>query len=256
MTLKSFFAVLTVLSLLFILSGVRGVQAQTDWLKKGQETLGNLGSSGDSSNSPSSLLSNADIIAGLTDALIVGTETVVRQLGRADGFNSDPAIHIPLPDSLKPVQSAMKMAGMSGMLDDLELKLNRAAETATPLAKDIFWKAIRAMTLEDARAIYNGPDDAATRYFQGNMTSPLTDAMQPIVANAMSQVGAVRAYDDVMAEYKSLPFVPDVKANLTRYVIEKALGGIFHYVAKEEAAIRNNPAKRSTDILQKVFSAR
>ena len=191
----------------------------------------------------------------MKDALRVGTETVVGQLGQLDGFNADPAIHIPLPDSLKQVNSALSAIGMSSMMDDLELKLNRAAEAATPPAKKLFWDAITAMTLEDVKSIYNGPDDAATRYFQDKMSTPLATEMQPIVENALNQVGAVQTYDAVIGEYSSLPFVPDVKADLNKYVVDQGMEGIFHYVAQEEAAIRNDPVKRTTDILQKVFGA-
>ena len=200
--------------------------------------------------------SSSEIASGLKDALRVGTETVVNQLGQLDGFNADPAIHIPLPDSLNQVKSALSTIGMSSMMDDLELKLNRAAETATPPAKKLFWDAISAMTLDDVQGIYNGPDDSATRYFQDKMSGPLAVEMQPIVEDALNQVGAIQSYDAVMGQYASLPFVPDVKADLNTYVVDKGMEGIFHYVAKEEAAIRNDPVKRTTDILQKVFGAK
>lgn len=224
--------------------------AQMDWLKAGKDLLGTVGSAPPDSAID---LSNSEIASGLKDALRVGTETVVSQLGRIDGFNADPAIHIPLPDSLKQVKSALSALGMTAMLDDLELKLNRAAEAATPPAKKLFWDAIAAMTIDDVRGIYNGPDDSATRYFQGKMSAPLAAEMQPVVEDALNKVGAIQSYDAVMGQYAGLPFVPDVKADLNSYVVDKGMEGIFHYVAKEEAAIRNDPLKRSTDILQKVF---
>ncbi len=227
--------------------------AQMDWLKTGKDLLGTVGAT---PTNEASDLTSGEIASGLKDALRVGTETVVAQLGQQDGFNADPAIHIPLPDSLKQIKSALSAVGMSSMMDDLELKLNRAAEAATPPAKKLFLDAITAMTLEDVKSIYNGPDDAATRYFQDKMSAPLAAEMQPIVENALNQVGAVQSYDAVMGEYASIPFVPDVKADLNKYVVDKGMEGIFHYVAVEEAAIRNDPLKRSTDILQKVFGAK
>ena len=227
--------------------------AQMDWLKTGKDLLGTVGATPPDSAAD---LTNSEIASGLKDALRVGTETVVSQLGQSDGFNADPAIHIPLPDNLKQVSSALSAIGMSSMMDDLELKLNRAAEAATPPAKKLFWDAITAMTLDDVKGLYNGPDDSATRYFQDQMSSPLSVEMQPIVENALNQVGAVQAYDAVMGQYASLPFVPDVKADLNKYVVDKGMEGIFHYVAREEAAIRNDPVKRTTDILQKVFGAK
>ena len=194
-----------------------------------------------------------EITRGLKEALTVGTGRVVKNLGRKDGFNADPAIHIPLPKSMRKVRKALKPFGMAGQLDDLEVRLNRAAEVATPKARRIFVDAITSMTLDDARKIYDGPDDAATRYFQGRMTKPLRGEMRPVVSDSLSEVGAIRRYDDVMRDYRRLPFVPDVKANLINHVLKLGLDGIFHYVAVEEAAIRNNPAKRSTELLQKVF---
>lgn len=109
------------------------------------------------------------------------------------------------------------------------------------------------MSLEDAQRILDGPKDSATRYFEGKMTAPLITEMRPIVTSTLSDVGAVQAYDNMMGQYGQLPFVPDVKANLTDYALEKALAGLFHYIAVEEAAIRDNPAKRTTELLQKVF---
>ncbi len=229
--------------------------AQMDWLKSGQELLGTLTKSPQDQTSQTSSLTSNEIIAGLKDALRVGTETVVGQLGQSDGFNADPTIHIPLPENMQQVKSALAAVGMSSMMDDLELKLNRAAEEATPPAKKLFWTSIETMTLDDAMGIYNGPDDSATRYFQGKMSDPLATAMQPIVENALNQVGAIQAYDSVMGQYSSLPFVPDIKADLNSYVVDKGMEGIFHYLAIEEASIRQDPVKRTTDILQKVFGS-
>ena len=143
--------------------------------------------------------------------------------------------------------------GMASLADDLELRLNRAAEQAAPEAKELFLQAIAQMTLDDVQRIYKGPEDAATRYFQDRMTPPLGQRMAPIIDQALSEVGAIAAYDAMISQYKSYPLVPDVKADLTKYVVEEAMGGIFHYVAKEEAAIRANPAKRTTELLQRVF---
>ena len=120
----------------------------------------------------------------------------------------------------------------------------------------MFWDAIGAMSWEDARRIYEGPDDSATQYFRGNMSAPLAKEWQPIVSRSLADVGAVQAFDQATGEYAKLPFVPDAKANLSSYVIEKGLDGVFHYLAKEEAAIRNNPLKRSTELMQRVFGNR
>lgn len=231
-------------------------QAYAGWMDQVGGLLQDATSQQPESPAASSIaaLSNSDMVAGLKDALRVGSENVVGQLSKADGFNNDAAIHIPLPDNLKRVKSALNAAGMGYMMDDLELRLNRAAEAATPKAKRIFADSIKSMSIDDAKGILSGPNDAATQYFKGKMSMPLSKEMRPVVSDALNQAGAIQAYDSVMGKYQSLPFMPDVKANLTQHVLDLGLSGIFHYMATEEAAIRKNPVKRTTDILQKVFS--
>lgn len=221
-------------------------------LKKGKTPTSTTSTS--TSKTSASSLTDGEIGLGLRDALRVGTERVVGTLGQTDGFNlSD--VHIPLPGTLGKVQKVLKKIGQTGLTDDLELRLNRAAEIATPLAKNLFWDAIEDMTLQDARGILSGPDNSATQYFRGKMSNPLAQGMRPIVDDALADAGAIQAYDRMMGAYKSVPLVPDAKADLTSYVLEKAIDGIFLYIGREEAAIRNNPAQRSTDILKKVFGA-
>ncbi len=238
---------------LFILSiFVNQANAEANWWEKGldifteQEATEEVTTKG---KTPS----NIDINGAFKEALRIGSENVVSQLGATDGFNADSAIHIPLPDELKMVKEMLSSVGMESLVDDLELKLNRAAEAATPQAKTLFLEAITAMTFEDVKAIYDGPEDSATQYFKAKMSKPLSDQMGPVVQDSLSQVGAVQAYDKVMGEYDELPFVPDVKANLTAHVVEKGINGIFYYLAKEEAAIRQDPVKQTTNLLKQVF---
>ena len=229
-----------------------GALAQTNWLEKGKGLLDTVTKT--VPDGGASALGLDEITAGLREALKVGTERVVSSVGRADGFNGNSEIHIPLPDTLSKVQSTLKMLGASAMADDLELRLNRAAEAAAPRARSVFVQAITDMTLDDVKAIYDGPKDAATQFFRKNMSVPLTESMRPVVDGALADVGAIQAYDQMIGQYKTVPFVPDVKADLTTYVLGKALDALFLYLAREEAAIRENPAKRTTDLLQKVFS--
>jgi len=227
------------------------VHTQAGWLDDLGGALETL-TKGDGSSALGGL-TDSDISAGLKDALRVSSETVVKQLSRNDGFNTDLKIHIPLPEKLKKVDSILNNIGMGYLMDDLELKLNRAAEAATPKAKRLFGDAIRQMTFADVRRIYEGPDDAATQYFKGKMSAPLAKEMRPIIEETLLQVGAVQAYDRAMGKYQSLPFVPDVKSDLTTHVVDGGLYGIFYYMAIEEAAIRKDPVKRTTEILRKVF---
>ncbi len=226
-----------------------------DWFDKVVDVLESETSGSSSSSSSVSGLSSSEISTGLRDALRIGTQQVVAQLGVRDGFNLDPKAHISLPGALGRVDRALSSIGMGGLTEDLELRLNRAAEVATPKAKALFLKAIQEMTITDAKNILTGPDDAATSYLRKTMGGDLEKEMQPIIKNALASAGAVQAYDSVMGQYAQIPFMPDVKANLNGYVTDKAMDGIFYYVAQEEAAIRKDPVKRTTDILKKVFAA-
>jgi len=248
MTMKQIAAFCALIAGIAAFSPPVGAQGFFD---KGKDLLKGLGGPSESS---AGALGVTDIAAGLKEALRVGSERVVGTLGTADGFNKSPDVHIPLPDTLQKVQSALSKIGMSSLADDVELRLNRAAEAAVPKAKSLFVDAISTMTVDDAKGILNGPNDAATQYFRTKMSAPLAADMKPIVDTQLSEVGAVAAYDKMMGQYKSLPFVPDVKSDLTSHVLTKATDGVFLYLGREEAAIRENPAKRTTELLQKVFS--
>lgn len=201
-------------------------------------------------------LTQSEIVAGLKEALTIGSNNVVSKLGTTDGFNADPKIHIPLPNQLQKAKDIAGKFGLGSGFDSLETKLNRAAEAATPKARALFVDAISQMTLDDARGILNGPDDAATRYFQSKMSAPLAAEMKPIVSNAMSQVGAVQTYDQLISSLGPIKsMLPDVQADLTGYVVGKAMDGVFVYLAQEEAAIRKDPVKRTTELLRKVFQS-
>ncbi|MBI1301715.1 MAG: DUF4197 family protein [Alphaproteobacteria bacterium] len=199
-------------------------------------------------------LSTADISKGLREALKVSAQRVVSNIGKVDGFYKDKNIRIPLPKNLQRVHTALKAVGMDSLTNDLELRMNRAAEQATPKAKELLIIAITEMTLDDARNILNGPDNAATQYLRRVMGAPIKKDMLPIIDNTLKEAGAMKAYDNMMGRYEQIPFMPDVKANIRDYAAEKALDGIFYYIAQEEKAIRENPAKRTTELLRRVFS--
>lgn len=218
------------------------------WLDKLKESLG-------AGKQSTRSLSTEEIGSGLKEALHVGTERVVSNLGKTDGFNLDPEIHIPLPSELDTAKGILEKVGMDSMLVDLELRLNRAAELATPKAKALFLQSINDMTLDDVMAIYQGPDDAATEYFRSKMAGPLAVEMKPLVDQSLGEAGAVNVYNDIMARYNAVPLAPKVDADLSKYVIGKGMDGIFYYLAQEEAAIRQDPAKRTTDLLKQVFGS-
>ncbi len=244
--------------------------AQGSLLDQGRSLLG--GSSGGSQNSASGL-TNSQADSGLREALRVATQRTVGRVGKPDGYLKDPAIKIPLPGYLAGARDMLAKAGMSGMLDDLELRMNRAAEAAAPKAADIFGKAISNMSVSDAKGIITGPNDAATQYFKRTTTKPLTDAFRPIMEQQLSQAGATQAFDKVSKSVAgsasgsggglgSLAGLAGMAGggtaapqnfNFTDYAVGKALDGLFHYIGTEEAAIRTNPAARSTDLLKQVF---
>ncbi len=231
--------------------------AETSWMDKGVNILKDI--SGSSKDSETAVgggqISNTEIRDAFKQALQLGTENVVNQLGSEDGFYTDPSIFIPLPPKLEKAKTMLSKVGMAPLAEDLELKLNRAAEAATPKAKELFLQAIKEMTFTDLTEIYQGPEDSATRYFESKMSDPLQAEMRPIVEDSLSQVGAVSAYDRFVGQYSTIPLVPDVKADLTQHVLDKGLEGIFFYLAKEEASIRQNPVKQTTTLLKKVFGA-
>ena len=200
-------------------------------------------------------LSQGQIGLGLKDALKVASRRVVGRVGKAGGFDGDPQIRIPLPGPLERIAGPLRSVGAGGMLDDLQHKMNRAAEQAAPKALDIFVDAASKMTFDDARTILTGPQDSATQYFRRTTSESLTRSFRPIVDSTLSGVGAVVALNSVKARARGIPFLGQSVADfdLTDFTVGKALDGLFHYLAVEEAAIRTNPVARTTNLLKQVF---
>lgn len=202
-----------------------------------------------------SSLSSDQISKGLKEALTIASDSVTKKLSLKNAFNLDDKIRIPLPDSLSMVDSALSRIGLNSLTDELETRLNTAAELATPKAKKLFTDSIQKMSINDAKEILSGPNNAATNYLRETMGEDLAKEIYPIVEQTLAQAGAVKAYDQVLGKYNQIPFTQTVKTDLNQYVVQKAMDGIFYYIAKEEAAIRNNPTKRTTEILKQVFSS-
>lgn len=219
------------------------------------EALSNLQKSGLLDSVAGATLSTDEITRGLKEALSKGSSTVVAQLGRAGGFNADSNIRVPLPNALMKARDYAAKIRLDGAFNELESKLNEAAERATPKARSLFLGAIKEMTLEDAKGILRGPDDAATAYFREKTQAKLASAMRPIVDDSLSQVGAVNSFNELLRSYRRIPGAPAVDADLTGHVVERGMQGIFYYLASEEKQIRENPAKRTSELLRKVFAA-
>jgi hypothetical protein len=193
---------------------------------------------------------------GLKEALRVGTENAVKLTGRPDGYFANQAIRILLPAPLRKIEKGLRVAGMGGKLDELVLGMNRAAEAAAPFAKDIFGKAIRQMTFADAQKIFRGSDTAATDYFREKTTPELTVLFKPPVSQVMGEVGVTQQFQGLTSQIARLPFLKMEKFDLTDYVVDRSLFGLFHVLGQEETKIRKDPAARVTSILKDVFGSR
>ncbi|HTO88735.1 MAG TPA: DUF4197 domain-containing protein [Thermoanaerobaculia bacterium] len=205
-------------------------------------------------SSSKSDLSNKDIVAGLKDALKVGSGEAVSLTGRTDGYFGNAAIKILMPEKLASVEKGLRLLGQGEKVDEFVLSMNRAAEKAAPAAKDIFWDAITKMTFEDARKILGGGDTAATDYFRAKTGDALTVAFRPIVTDSMKDVGVVQQYKELQSSYASVPFASSLPSiDIETYVVGKALDGLFLVLGQEERKIRQDPAARVTDVLKLVF---
>jgi hypothetical protein len=204
-------------------------------------------------------LTAAEVGLGLKAALDNGVGNALSNVGVLDGFLGDNVVRIPLPKVLQDVQSFLAPIGADGILVELQTQLNRGAEKAAPVAKDIFLGAVRNLTITDAFNILRGPNTAATEYLRGQTSGRLAQLFAPIMESALNQTGALRLVDDVASQLGGIPFAPnlgaDARNDLIDHGVDFGLRGVFHYIGEEEKAIRANPAKRTSDILRRVFGA-
>jgi hypothetical protein len=231
-------------SFLFLTVSLGYISAQSqvdDIWKKAQSSLETRG------------LSNDKIAAGLKEALTVSTGNAVAATGRPDGFLKNLAIKILLPEKLRAVGKGMRMVGMGAQVDELEVGMNRAAEQATPAAKQIFIKAVTRMTFADARKILSGGDTAATDYFKRQSSDQLTTAFSPIVHQSMEKVGVIQQYNKVMQNSMAASLAGNQNFSLDKYVVGKTLDGLFYMLGEEEKKIRKDPAAQVTSLLKEVF---
>ncbi|HNZ35551.1 MAG TPA: DUF4197 domain-containing protein [Syntrophales bacterium] len=198
---------------------------------------------------------SATVASGLKEALSVGTKNAVGLLSGKDGYFANEAVKILLPENVRRLGDALRMAGYQKEVDAFVLSMNRAAEKAAPRAADIFAGAIREMSITDAQKILGGGNTAATEYFKSKTSTQLFDAFKPDISKSMSEVGVTRAYKAMTDRYTSMvPFAKVESLDLDRYVTNKSLDGLFYMVGQEETKIRTNPAARTTELLRKVFA--
>jgi len=215
-----------------------------------QESMGDIMDPGSGDGE----LDESIVIAGIREALRVGTRNTVISTSQVDGYLGNRLIRIAFPDQMEPMVSTLRTVGLGSYVSDLEVGMNRAAELAAAEARDIFWNAIREMTVADAFGILNGDDTAATSYFRAQTGAELRERFHPIVERKMEQIGLSRLYGQAADAYNSISFTgaPEL-VDLDEYVTGRALDGLFTVLAQEEQKIRNDPAARTTELLRKVF---
>ena len=210
-------------------------------------------------------LSQDQMVGGLKEALGKGVEHAVSSLGHDGGFLTNLNVKIPMPEKLQKVESALRLAGQNQMADDFVGSMNHAAEQAVPVAAGVFGDAIKQMSIEDAKGILAGPNDAATQFFRRTTQTNLFAKFHPIVQKATDSVGVTARYKEMMGKFATVDTLGGLfgknnavkldAADIDTYVTDKALDGLFKIVAEEEKNIRTNPVARTSDLLQKVFGS-
>jgi hypothetical protein len=201
-------------------------------------------------------LSTDEIAAGLREALQVGAKNATGRVSAPDGFFGNALIKVLIPPDAKKVENTLRQVGMGDQVDKAILSMNRGAEDACTKALPIFLDAVRGMSIDDGIRILKGNKDAATQYLKQKTSPALTAAFTPVIKASLEKVDATKYWADMINAYNSLPTTfKKINPDLTAYVTERALNGVFVYIADEEAKIRMNPAARVSDLLKKVFGS-
>lgn len=200
-------------------------------------------------------LTDAEVAHALKEALVQGADRAVLQLGRENGFLANEKVRIPLPPTLTRADAVLRRVRMGEYSDQLITAMNRAAEQAVPETRALLIEAVRRMTIEDAKNILNGPEDAATQYFRLHTEAALAQRLRPIVGRATRRVRVAEAYSDYAGRAARFGLIKKEDADLDVYVTRKALEGLYSTIAEEERAIRRNPLQQSTNLLRKVFGS-
>jgi len=213
------------------------------------------GASSGAVNAAVAALSNGEVDQGLKSALTRGAEVAVRELGRENGFYGNAKWRIPLPPAIEKASGLMRMAGMGAEADQLELAINRAAEAAVPEAKSLLIGAVKSMSLQDAKGILTGGDEAATDYFKRKTEAPLTQRFLPIVTRATDKVGLAQTYNRFAGQAAQFGLVKADQASIQQYVTQQALNRLYQAIGEQEKAIRADPLGTGSKLLGKVFGA-
>ena len=198
-------------------------------------------------------LSQSDAGSGVRALLEKGAVAAVESLGVTDGFLGNPAVRIPLPDSLKAARGAARLLGMDKQFEELEVGINRAAEAAVPQAKALLIDAARKISVKDAIGIVRGGDDSVTRYFESSAGAQIRERFLPIVTKSIGKLGLAQKYDRIASQAGKLGLVREDQSSLDRFVTGKAVDGLFLMIAEKERALRADPIGSGSAILKKVF---
>jgi len=201
-------------------------------------------------------LSNADAASGVKAALARGAEVAVDLLGRTDGFLGNPQVRIGLPGQLEDAAKLMRRFGQGQRIDELVTTINRAAETAVPMGKDLLVGAVQSMSVQDAKNILTGGDTAVTQFFASKTRAPLGERFLPVVTQATDKVGLAQQYNAFAGKAAGFGLLKPEDANLQQYVTGKTLDGLYFMIGEEERKIRKDPVGTGSALLQKVFGAR
>ncbi len=200
-------------------------------------------------------LTNTEASQGLKAALEKGALAAVNLLGKTDGFLGNPKVRIPLPGFLEDAAKLLKTLGQGKRVDELVTSMNRAAESAVPMAKDLLVNAVKAMNVEDARKILTGGETSVTGFFAEKTRSPLAEKFLPVVTKATEKVGLAEKYNKVAGKAAGMGLVKKEDANIQQYVTGKSLDGLYLMIGEEEKKIRQDPVGTGSAVLKKVFGA-
>ncbi|HEY9260831.1 DUF4197 domain-containing protein [Chitinophaga sp.] len=202
-------------------------------------------------------LTESDAGSAIKEALAKGVASGIAKLNKTDGFFGSDVYKVLLPPDAVKIGNTLRSIGLGSQVDKAILQINRSAEKAVGYAAPIFVSAIKQMTLTDALNLVKGGSTSATDFFKSKTTDSLKTAFLPVIRKSLDSTSATRYYSDIVTSYNKLPTTFNkVNPDLQDYVTTMAVNALFDQIAKEELAIRANPAARTTDLLKKVFGAK
>jgi hypothetical protein len=231
--------------LLLVSIAIFGIQLTNGQFLKDAKKLLNTGNKGG--------FTEKDAAGAIKEALEKGTNESVKMVSVVDGYWGNPEIKIPFPSEAREMESKLRAIGLGKKVDEFNVSMNRAAEKAGNEAKPIFIAAIKGMTVKDAINIVKGENNAATLYLKNSTSPQLKEKFQPIIKSALDNVSATKYWSDLIITYNKIPLVKKMNPDLTGYVTDKAIDGLFIMIAKEEIKIRKDPVARTSELLKKVF---